>query len=63
MISHAIFLVTLPLVIIARGFANLTDDVVEAATMMGATPWLLFKTVVLPLNHTLPDHTALHLWQ
>lgn len=48
-ISHAIFLVTLPLVIIARGFANLTDDVVEAATIMGATPWQLFKTVVLPL--------------
>lgn len=49
MISHGIFLVTLPLVIIARGFANLTDDVVEAATMMGATPWQLFTTIVLPL--------------
>lgn len=49
MISHGIFLVTLPLVIIARGFANLTDDVVEAATIMGATPWKLFTTIVLPL--------------
>lgn len=48
-ISHGIFFVTLPLVILARGFANLTDDVVEAATMMGASPWKLFKTVVLPL--------------
>jgi len=49
MISHGIFLVTLPLVIIARGFANLTDDVVEAATIMGATSWQLFTTIILPL--------------
>ncbi len=48
-ISHGIFLVTLPLVIIARGFASLTDDVVEAATIMGASPWQLFSTIVLPL--------------
>lgn len=48
-ISHGIFLVTLPLIIIARGFATLTDDVVEAATIMGANPWQLFHTVVLPL--------------
>jgi len=37
-ISHGVFFVTLPLVIIARGFAALTDDVIEAAQMMGATP-------------------------
>ncbi len=48
-ISHGIFLVTLPLVVVARGFASLTDDVVEAATMMGASPWQLFTTIVLPL--------------
>ncbi len=48
-ISHGIFLVTLPLVIIARGFSNLTDDIVEAATIMGASPWQLFITIVLPL--------------
>jgi len=48
-ISHGIFLVTLPLVVIARGFANLTDDVVEAAKMMGASQWQLFKTIVFPL--------------
>lgn len=48
-ISHGIFLVTLPLVIIARGFAGLTDDVIEAATIMGATPWKMFTTIVLPL--------------
>ena len=48
-ISHGIFLVTLPLVIIARGFANITEDVVEAATIMGASPRQLFTTIVLPL--------------
>lgn len=49
MISHGIFFVTLPLVVLARGFASLTDDVVEAAQMMGATPRQLFRTIVLPL--------------
>jgi putative spermidine/putrescine transport system permease protein len=49
MISHGIFLVTLPLVIIARGFANLTDDVIEAATIMGATPRQLLTSIILPL--------------
>lgn len=48
-ISHSIFLVTLPLVIIARGFAKLTTDVVEAAMIMGATSWQLFSTIILPL--------------
>jgi len=48
-ISHGIFFVTLPLVIISRGFASLTDDVVEAATIMGATQWQLFTSIVLPL--------------
>ncbi|WP_420861254.1 ABC transporter permease [Algirhabdus cladophorae] len=48
-ISHGVFFVTLPLVIIARGFASLTDEVVEAAKTMGATPTQVFRTVVLPL--------------
>lgn len=48
-VSHGVFFVTLPLVIIARGFAALTDDVVEAARMMGATPRQVFRTVVFPL--------------
>jgi len=48
-ISHGVFFVTLPLVIIARGFAALTDEVIEAAQMMGATPAQVFRTVVLPL--------------
>lgn len=48
-VSHGVFFVTLPLVIIARGFAALTDDVVEAAQTMGATPMQVFRTVVFPL--------------
>lgn len=48
-VSHGVFFVTLPLVIIARGFAALTDEVIEAAQMMGATPAQVFRTVVLPL--------------
>jgi len=39
-ISHGVFFVTLPL---------LTDEVVEAAQMMGATPAQVFRTVVFPL--------------
>ncbi|MEP5155282.1 ABC transporter permease [Planktotalea sp.] len=48
-VSHGVFLVTLPLVIIARGFAALTDEVIEAAQTLGATPAQVFRTVVLPL--------------
>lgn len=48
-ISHGVFFVTLPLVIISRGFAALSDDVVEASRTMGATPWQTFTKVILPL--------------
>ena len=48
-VSHGVFFVTLPLVILARGFAALTDEVIEAAQMMGATQAQVFRTVVLPL--------------
>jgi putative spermidine/putrescine transport system permease protein len=48
-ISHGIFFVTIPLVIIARGFAALSDDVVEASRTMGATPWQTFTKVIFPL--------------
>jgi len=48
-VSHGVLFVTLPLVIIARGFAALTDEVVEAAQTMGATPTQVFRTVVFPL--------------
>ncbi|SCZ49187.1 putative spermidine/putrescine transport system permease protein [Epibacterium ulvae] len=48
-ISHGVFFVTLPLVIIARGFAALSDDVIEASRTMGATPWQTFAKVIFPL--------------
>jgi putative spermidine/putrescine transport system permease protein len=48
-VSHGIFFVTLPLVILSRGFAQITDELVEAAQLMGATSWQLFRTVVLPM--------------
>lgn len=48
-ISHGIFFVTLPLVIIARGFAALSDEVVEASRTMGATSWQTFTKVIFPL--------------
>ncbi len=48
-ISHGVFFVTLPLVILARGFAALTDDVIEAAQIMGASAGQVFRTIVLPL--------------
>lgn len=48
-ISHGIFFVTLPLVVIARGFAALSDDVVEASRTMGATPWQTFTKIIFPL--------------
>lgn len=48
-ISHGVFFVTLPLVVIARGFAALSDDVIEASRTMGATPWQTFTKVIFPL--------------
>jgi len=48
-ISHGIFFVTLPLVVISRGFAALSDEVIEASETMGATPWQSFRKVVFPL--------------
>jgi len=48
-ISHGVFFVTLPLVIISRGFAALSDDVVEASCTMGARPWQTFTKVIFPL--------------
>ena len=48
-ISHGVFFVTLPLVIISRGFAALSDDVVEASRTMGATPLQTFTKVIFPL--------------
>lgn len=48
-ISHSIFLVTLPLVTIALGFESIDRQLVEAARTMGATDRRLFSTVIFPL--------------
>lgn len=48
-ISHGVFFVTLPLVIIARGFAALSDEVIEASRTMGATPMQTFTKIIFPL--------------
>ena len=48
-ISHAIFLVTLPLVTLTLGFASIDKEIVEAATTMGADERTMARTVILPL--------------
>lgn len=48
-ISHGVLFVTLPLVIISRGFATLGNDVVEASAISGATPAQTLFRVILPL--------------
>jgi putative spermidine/putrescine transport system permease protein len=48
-VSHGIFLVTLPLVTISLGLASIDTALVEAAETMGADPKTVFRTVVLPL--------------
>jgi putative spermidine/putrescine transport system permease protein len=48
-ISHGIFLVTLPLVTISLGLASIDTALVEAAETMGADRRAVFRTVVLPL--------------
>lgn len=47
-LSHGVFLVTLPLATITLGFAGLNREVVEAAVTMGATPATVARTVVWP---------------
>jgi putative spermidine/putrescine transport system permease protein len=48
-VSHAIFLVTLPLVMISLGLESIDKQIVEAATTMGADDRIIFRTIVLPL--------------
>lgn len=49
MISHGVFFAPLPMVVIARGFADLSDEVIEASKIMGATGRQTFMTVIFPL--------------
>jgi putative spermidine/putrescine transport system permease protein len=48
-VSHGIFLVSLPLVALALGFGSLDDSLSEAAATMGADNRTILRTVVLPL--------------
>jgi len=48
-LSHGIFLVTLPLVTISLGFEGLDRALTEAAATMGADDRTILRTVVLPL--------------
>lgn len=48
-ISHAVFLVTLPLVTISLGLQSISKQLLEAARVMGATERTVFTTVILPL--------------
>ena len=48
-VSHAIFLVTLPLVTISMGLNSVNKEFLEAATVMGARKQTVFMTVTLPL--------------
>ncbi len=48
-ISHAVFLVTLPLVTISLGLQAIDPALIEAARVMGATRGKVLRTVVLPL--------------
>ncbi len=48
-VSHAIFFVTLPLVMISLGLNAIDRQVLEAATTMGADEATVFRTVTLPL--------------
>lgn len=49
MISHGVFLVTLPLVTISLGLESINRQLVEAAKTMGADGKTIFLTVILPL--------------
>ncbi len=48
-LSHGIFLTTLPLVTITLGLRAIDDEIVEAAETMGADEWAIARTIVLPL--------------
>ncbi|MGY6634368.1 MAG: ABC transporter permease [Alkalilacustris sp.] len=48
-VSHAVFLVTLPLVTILLGLRAIDPALIEAARVMGAGRGVVLRTVVLPL--------------
>jgi putative spermidine/putrescine transport system permease protein len=48
-VSHGIFLVTLPLMTISLGLESIDTAIVEAARTMGANPRTTFRTIIFPL--------------
>lgn len=48
-VAHAIFLVTLPMVALSLGFDEIDPSLTEAARSMGASEWVLARTVILPM--------------
>lgn len=48
-LSHAVFLVTLPLVTMSLGLGGVDRSLIEAARTMGATRGQVLRTVILPL--------------
>ncbi|MDJ0949791.1 MAG: ABC transporter permease [Alphaproteobacteria bacterium] len=48
-VSHGIFLVTLPLVTVSLGLESINRELIEAAETMGADRRTTFLTIVLPL--------------
>lgn len=47
-LSHGVFLTTLPLATVSVGLQSLDPRLIEAATTMGATGRTVFRTIVLP---------------
>lgn len=48
-VAHGIFFVTLPLVTLSLGFASIDRSLVEAASTLGASDGVAFRSIVLPL--------------
>lgn len=48
-VSHGIFLVTIPLMMISLGLETVDDELIDASSTMGASEWTVARTVLLPL--------------
>ena len=49
LVSHAIFFVTLPLMMLSLGLESIDRQIIEASTTMGADERTMFGTVILPM--------------
>ncbi len=48
-VSHSVFLVTIPLMMISLGFETIDKGLIDAASSLGATDGGVLRTVILPL--------------